>query len=366
MMDAVKKNVKKISLCLALLASLALLPMAAGCATSQSTVSLRVLYAGSLIIPFDQLEKTFEAKRPDIAIEAEGHGSVQVIRQVTDIHGRADVVISADHALIPMLMYNTNDPDTGKPYADWYVQFASNEMAIAYAPTSKFADEINENNWYQIINRDGVRLGIADPRFDANGYRALMMLKLAESFYHKPTIFFDTLQGKFVSPITSTDENGRSVIRVPEIVETKSDSSLVMRGYSVQLLPLLETGNVDYVIEYLSVIKQHGLRFVKLPPQIHLGAEQYQDLYRQVTVKLDFQRFASVKPEFIGETIGYGVTVPENASHPREAETFVGFLLGPDGRKVLQDFDHPLIVPARADRMDKLPASLKSLCVPKP
>ena len=65
-----------------------------------------------------------------------------------------------------------------------------------------------------------------------------------------------------------------------------------MRGYSVQLLPLLETGDIDYAIEYLSVIKQHGLKYVTLPAELNLGDEAKADIYGQVGVELDYQRFA--------------------------------------------------------------------------
>ena len=75
-----------------------------------------MLYAGSLIIPFAELQKQFEALHPDIKVNGEGHGSIQVLRQVSDIHDEADVLISADSQLIPMLLYQTKDPQTGKPY----------------------------------------------------------------------------------------------------------------------------------------------------------------------------------------------------------------------------------------------------------
>ncbi len=44
-----------------------------------------------------------------------------------------------------------------------------------------------------------------------------------------------------------------------------------MRPYSVQLLPLLESGDIDYSFEYTSVIRQHGMEYVSLPPEINLG-----------------------------------------------------------------------------------------------
>ncbi len=93
---------------------------------------LVVYAAGSLIIPFGDLEKAFESKYPDIDVQAQYHGSIQVIRQVTDLHIPIDVVATADASLVPMLMYATNDPDTGLPYANWYIRFASNRLALAY------------------------------------------------------------------------------------------------------------------------------------------------------------------------------------------------------------------------------------------
>jgi molybdate/tungstate transport system substrate-binding protein len=132
----------------------------------------------------------------------------------------------------------------------------------------------------------------------------------------------------------------------------------------MQLIALLESGDLDYAFEYESVIAQHKLGLVKLPDAVNLGSEQYAKQYGQVQVRLDFQRFASVKPEFNGEVIGYGLTIPSNAPHPQQAEEFVAFLLGPKGRAVMQANQHPLITPPQADHIDALPQGLKSLCVP--
>jgi len=85
-----------------------------------------------------------------------------------------------------------------------------------------------------------------------------------------------------------------------------------------------------------------------------------------VQVRLDFQRFASVKPEFDGEVIGYGVTIPSNAPHPKQAEDLIAFLLGPKGRAVMEANQHPLITSPLADHYDLLLKGLKSLCVSIP
>ena len=336
-----------------------------GCAPKEK-ISLKVFFAGSLITPFADLEKAYEAAHPDVDVLMEGHGSIQVIRHVTEIHEQIDVVVTADHMLIPMLMYANTVPETGKPYSEWYIEFASNKLALAYSPKSKYAAEINSDNWYKVIPRTGVKLGIADPRFDASGYRALMALKLAESAYRKPTIFVDAILGRFKTPISTEQEGEVTVIHVPEIVEAKADSGIVIRGASIQLIALLESGDLDYAFEYESVIQQHGLQMVRLPDAANLGSAAHALDYAKVQVRMDFQRFLSVNPVFNGEVIGYGVTIPTNAPHPKEAEEFVAFLLGPEGQKVMEANHHPFISPMEGNHYDAIPERLQALCAPMP
>jgi molybdate/tungstate transport system substrate-binding protein len=326
---------------------------------------LEVFAAGSLIIPFGDLEKAFESKYPQIDIQAQYHGSIQVMRHATELREPIDVVATADASLIPMLMYATNNPDTGQPYADWYIRFASNRLAVAYRTGSKYASEINANNWYTILSRPDVKVGIADPRFDASGYRALMAFALAQTYYNKPKIFMDMFSGDFNYPMGIFSEDGQATITVPEIVETKAGSHIVIRGASIALLALLESGDLDYAFEYETVIKQHHLKMVQLPDAVNLGAEGYADTYRTVQVNLDFQRFASVKPVFRGERIGYGITIPTNAPHPQEAALFIEFLLSPAGRLVMQTDSHPMFDPAIADGYQNIPIGLQPYCSPK-
>ena len=203
-----------------------------GTSAPKAKSPLRVFCAGSLIRPFDELEKAFEALHPEVDVLMECHGSIQVIRHVTELHEKIDVVATADQALIPMLMYATTDAETGKPYAGWYIRFATNRLALAYTPQSREADQIGEENWYSIISQPGVRLGIADPRFDASGYRALMALRLAEDAYKQPDIFDNVVEGRFKYPVTIFEDDDFTEIGVPEILEPKPDSGILTRGAS--------------------------------------------------------------------------------------------------------------------------------------
>ena len=69
-----------------------------------------------------------------------------------------------------------------------------------------------------------------------------------------------------------------------------------------------------------------------------------------------------MKPEFAGEPIGYGATIPSDAPNPEEAAAFLAFLAGPDGRRILASFDHPTFDPPESDHVELLPPQLKELC----
>lgn len=357
-MTAIGRRLSALILCLA--------PILMGCTpvTPVSKTPLVVFAAGSLIVPFGQLEQAFEEAHRDVDVQLEYHGSIQVIRYVTEIKQEIDVVASADQALMPMLMYGTVDPDTGQPYADWTIRFAGNRLALAYTDRSAYHDEITADNWYEVITREDVRLGFSDPRFDPSGYRALMALKLAENVYGVRGIFDSVLRGQFETAITWFWDEGETLISVPELLATKADSRVVLRGSSIHLASLVESGDVDYAFLYESVIRQQGFHMVELPAGVNLGEEASASDYAKVHVHLDFQRFTSVRPEFTAEPIAYGITIPSNAPHPEAAARFVAFLLGDGGRAIMAANYHPLQDPIRVDDYEALPAVLQAVIVP--
>ena len=334
-----------------------LLPVVANGACSSSPTKITVLCAGSLIVPFEELAGEFETAHPEFDVAVEGHGSIQVIREVTELHKEADVMVVADQSLLPMLMYGNKVPDGTDDYANWYIRFATNRLGIAYTSHSKYAAEIGSANWYEVLSRPDVKVGISNPLIDSCGYRAFMVCQLAEEYYTDNTIF-ERVMGDFSPPVTVSDNLEAHVISVPQTVRP---TKVTVRGYSVQLLGLLESGDLDYSFEYESVAKQHALGFVELPPEIDLSSREYADRYGQVTVKMDFQRFASITPEFHGEPIEYALTIPANSPHRDAAIQFVEFLLGSDGQRVFLDSYQPTLEPPEADNPANMPAGLQSL-----
>jgi molybdate/tungstate transport system substrate-binding protein len=139
-----------------------------------------------------------------------------------------------------------------------------------------------------------------------------------------------------------------------------------MRGASVFLIALMESGDLDYAFEYESVIRQHGLEMLSLPNTVNLSENSLADFYQQVEVKLDFQRFSTVKPQFFGEPIAYAITIPDSSPHPEEAQLFIQFLLEEEGRAIMAANDQPLLDVYTADNFNNLPEALQAYCLPSP
>lgn len=140
-----------------------------------------VLHAGSLSVPFAEIEKVFEEKYPQYDVQREPSGSIAAARKVTDLGRAADVIGSADYQVIDAMLIPN--------HAKFNAQFATNEMVLAYTDKSKFAKEINEKNWTDIFMKEGVVVGHSNPNLDPCGYRAVLVTMLAEKYYVKKGLY---------------------------------------------------------------------------------------------------------------------------------------------------------------------------------
>ena len=68
-----------------------------------ATEKIVVFHAGSLSVPFSQIEKKFEAKYPQYDVIREAAGSRACARKITVLHRKADVMASADYKVIDNL-----------------------------------------------------------------------------------------------------------------------------------------------------------------------------------------------------------------------------------------------------------------------
>ncbi|HII75971.1 MAG TPA: tungstate ABC transporter substrate-binding protein WtpA [Methanolinea sp.] len=294
-------------------------------------ITVKVFHAGSLTGPFEKLKAEFETKYPNTEVLLEPGGSVDVIKKVTDLDKPADVVASADYALIPQYMV-PND-------ADWYLTFAKNQMTIAYTDKSKFASEITADNWYEILGREGVRWAFSDPNADPCGYRTPMVIQLAEDYYKDDTIF-DTLVSAHSKITTSRSGNMWTI----DATDPSPDGTkLTVRPKSVELVQMLQAGGLDYAWEYRSVSVQNDLKYLELPEAIDLSSVDYAEAYATVQTKAVKGNGTTL---YVGAPIVYGVTVPKIAEHPDYGLLFVKMLIGPEGQAILTADGQPPIVPA--------------------
>jgi molybdate/tungstate transport system substrate-binding protein len=310
-----------------LLSLLLALAACTGCTGSQAPPEkvIRVVAAGSLLYPFAEVEERYEALHPGTDVRVEGHGSIQAIRQVTDLGRPFDVVAVADESLIPDLMYRPSG-EGARNFTEWYLPFARNEMVIAYTGKSRYGNEITPDNWPEILSRPDVRLGFSNPMLDAAGYRALMVAVLAGDRYGDPGIFPRVIGDHFDPPLEIQDEDGIRVVSLPQVMKP-SDSHVAIRDGSLFLMSLLAAGGIDYAFEYRSVAEAQNCSWVPLPLEINMASPELAGRYGTVKVILGFPRFSDIGRERIGRPIVYAITVPNSAPDPAAGEQFAAFVV---------------------------------------
>jgi tungstate transport system substrate-binding protein len=313
-----------------------------------ATRPLKVYHAGSLQTSFGKLEKMFEKAHADVDVQLFSGGSGALVDKVNKQNQKADVLASADYSLISKYLYPAN--------ATSYVNFAKNTIVLCYTDQSKYSQEINKDNWYMILARDGVSYAISDPKSDPAGYRSLMTIGLAEGNYNYPFIF-DTLVKPY-SKITKTSSKNTWTI---DVTTTAPDGKkLTITPTGPDIAPLIKDGKVDYGFEYSSVAVQSGLKYVKLPPEIDLSDPARMAVYQTMQVK---RPSGTTTVTEVGMPIIYAVTVPVSARTPDMGYEFVKLLVSSDGQAVLNADGQTPIVPAEA--YGSVPDALKPVVAVK-
>jgi len=262
---------------------------------------LIIFHAGSLSSLFSTLERDFEKENPGVDVLREASGSVMAIRKVKELGKPADIIAVADIELIPRMLY----PD----FVTSYLGFATNRMVIAFKKNSKYAEEINAENWYEILTRGDVKVGRSDPNNDPCGYRTLLVWKLSEKYYKKPDLF-------------------------KKLISSAGDK--FMRAKETDLIPLQEAGEIDYHFQYESVARENKFEYIILPPEIDLSEHRFSEFYSSVSVEIR-GKTPQEKMEIKGSPILYGIGILKGARNPELARRFFNFLFSEKGRKNLEE-----------------------------
>jgi len=278
---------------------------------------LPIFHAGSLTATFGMVNAKFMKFHPDVEIISELAGSVAVIRKVTEQKRECGVVASADYKLIPQLMFSN--------YADWYIIFASEQIVICYTEKSKYQDQINANNWYEILQKEDVKFGRHDPDQDPGGYRTLMVWQLAEKYYGIPKLYQKLFGAK---------------------------GNILMDGS-------LRAGDLDYTFGYKAPAVQNKIKYLALPESINLSSKQFENYYSQAKVEIKGSKQGQTMT-VTGEPILLGLTVPKNFPNQDLAVGWVDFLLGESGVAIMEAMGMKPIKPGLANSVDKVPRTLES------
>jgi molybdate/tungstate transport system substrate-binding protein len=322
---------------------------------------ITVYHAGSLSVPFMELEKVFEDAHSGVDVLRESGGSAMLINKSITLEKAGerppDVIASADYALIPERLYEDE-------YADFYIAFARNEMVLCYRDNAPFSDAIvsGERTWYDVLRYESVSYGHSNPDADPCGYRTLMVIQLAQKYYFDEAASFGLEANhkaqRLYDILIPGDEHNRG---------RHGSSKEIVRPKSVDLITFLQSGDLDYAFEYRSVAAQHKLNFTELDNAINLSqigtmegtGLTYEDFYGSSEVKLmkEPELYAAVS----GKPIVYGITIPKNAPHKGLAEDFILLLLEDVGREIMESNGQPAIVPPMCDHPQNLPPKLKRI-----
>jgi molybdate/tungstate transport system substrate-binding protein len=263
---------------------------------SAASGTVNVFYAGSLVNLNENLVGPAFAAASEYTYQGKGAGSGAIANQIKGKVATPDVVEFADPAVNTTLLGAANGN-----YVSWYLTFATSQLVIGFDPKSKVAKEFVQVQkgklpFYRALQQKGLKVGRTDPNIDPKGYRAIWMANLTQKLYKLKN---------FEQKLFGDAENASQVF--PE-------QTLVAR---------MLTGQVNTGVFYLSEVRDLGIPYITLPPQVNLGSTNPKDVKLYAT-----QHFTTSAGQTVtGAPIQYTITIPSTVKDEAGAEAFVQFVL---------------------------------------
>ena len=342
-----------------------------GCGGGEQGETLTIFHAGSLAVPFAELETEFEESNTDVDVVRQSGGSATMISnaiaQKDAGESPPDIIASADYKLISERMY-------GGGYADWCIAFARNTMVLCYRDNAPGSDDIVGDNrtWYDVLRNDAVSYGHADPDQDPCGYRTLLVMQLAQAYYCDNAADFglepDPNVADLYDVLIPGSEHERGRTSGTNSPARPGGSEEIVSAKSVDLITALDAGDLDYAFEYRSVAVQHELNYIELNDYINLSKTS-----AELPGVEEFYGTASIEilkdpgpPEVYGAQYGaaivYGITIPVHAESEELAAEFIELLLSATGKEIIEtENGQPMLDPPLCDHPENLPESLQPL-----
>jgi molybdate/tungstate transport system substrate-binding protein len=258
--------------------------------------TVSVLYAGSLVNLMEHgIAPAFNNATGD-TFQGFAGGSNGLAKQIKAQLRRGDVFISANPKV--------NDDLTGDAngsWVSWYVTFAQSPLVIGYNPSSRFAAELKSKLWYEVLQEPGIKIGRTDPKLDPKGALTVQLLDRAEQIYKLPGL-------------------AQKVLGAPDNPEqVRPEENLVGR---------LQSGQIDVAFFYSTETADLKVPAIPLPADVALSAH-------------------------------YTVTVLRDAPSRDGAIKFVEFLLGSQGRAVMQEHGLDIVRPSVVGDANKMPTQIR-------
>jgi len=231
-------------------------------------------------------------------------------------------------------------------YPGWAISFATDQMSIAYSNSSgettaqesvinSFNSAVSTNStsaWYGFysnLTSGQVKVGISNPNADPAGYRAWIVLEAAGKIYANNSNFF-------VNRLISNGGN-------------------VTGASAADLVPALQSGNIQFLFIYKSDITSLKLDILQLPSGVNLGSPSYNSFYSQFS----YNTTTALQK---GGAIVLWITVPKDSTDYNESVQFVAFVVQ-NYKTVLNGFGLVFISPPKLynDTSAVVPAPLKQL-----
>lgn len=315
---------------------------------------LYVFHAGSLSLSpaFTAIEAAYTC-RTGVQVEDTASGAVDAMRQITAGGHSCDVFATADYTNIDQFL---------KPLglARYNVVFAAGRMVLTYSAKALQAKNLPViadpssppfhapvsiphavQNWYQILNIPGVVIGGSHPFLDPSGYKTHMIFQLAEDFYKEPNLYDNLMRHLLVIPLDKP------------------------KGFSLDSQVDFQFAYEHYAQKLAAASKDGDFRYVKLPEEVDMSDFGKQSSYFKAMVVIPGLGVPNSPASVTihGARVAWGITVMRDAAHPRDAVEFLRFLLGPEGRAILETKGPKPLVPALVSASDlrRLPSQLQPL-----
>ena len=284
--------------------------------------TLLVDAAGTLQVPFNRIEsEILKEQYPDLSYDYTFEGSRLAANEITQLNKSFDVFASADYRIIPEQLVPS--------HASWYIIFASNAMSVVYTNHSQYANEINSANWYQVITRPGVIVGVSNKDTDPSGSNAIFTLELAGlTYYQNSSYLYDQLY--------ITKAANHELLIVP--TETALDAQL-------------ETGAIDYELTYSSEAISHHYQYLDLGSKVDLSNLTLANWYTTVNTTVNGKPVQ-------GAPILYDLTIPTNSPDPAMATAFVKALFTPQGQQIIKESGFGLLNPVYVYNQNEVPSDI--------